>query len=144
MEKPEKATNKFEPITRKQDIKFNEAQGTLIIDIDRSSVDFSKLKKIAESRSLNEKDEIHLTIIGSDTAEEILASLEKLGSVEKQERFSKIRDLAHNTLYGFRFKPEFYYIKKDYDNPDPNHPDGGYDKSQKILRTTKRNYWFRT
>jgi len=102
-------------------IKFEaQKKGGLILGVDKTAVDASKLKEIAEARGLGEKDEIHLTVIGSDTMEAILASLGRISDNKRNEILSQIQGLAESTEWKFKIKPEFYYVKKEYNDPDPN------------------------
>ena len=80
------------------------------------------VRTLAEKRGLLEKDELHLTVIGSDTAEAIMASLNQLTPDKKTKILSKIKALADGTNWEFNLNPEFYYIKKEYNDPDPNNP----------------------
>src|SRR3989344_4782531 len=118
----ENKNSEIEQAPKPLDIKFEKQKGAFLISVDKSFVDSQKVRSVAEKRGLIEKSEVHLTIIGSDTAEAIFASLEKLSEDEKMKVLEQIQVLARRTNWKFNFKPEFYYIKKTYNNPDPDDP----------------------
>ncbi len=122
MNNPENKTNKIEQALKPLDIKFDEKKGTFLLGVDRNSVDMQRAGEVAKKRGLIEKDEIHLTVIGNNTAEVILASLEKFSEYERIKMLSQIQELARGVNWRFSFKPEFYYIKKIYNDLDPNNP----------------------
>ncbi|TSC82308.1 MAG: Uncharacterized protein G01um101420_472 [Parcubacteria group bacterium Gr01-1014_20] len=102
-----------------KNIRFNLESGTLLLDLDKNKTDPEKVRGFAEERGLLEKDEAHVTVIGSDTAEQIMARLGDLPRGEKEEILAKIRAVVESIDWQFVFKPEYYYIKKEYDDPDP-------------------------
>src|SRR3989344_5838389 len=119
---PDNKTPKPEPVPKASDIKFNGKMGTLLIGVDKKPEDIANVRAFAEKKGLLEKDEIHLTVIGSDTAEAIMASLKQLSPDKQAETLSKIKALADGINWKFNLDPEFYYIKKEYNDPDPNNP----------------------
>lgn len=104
------------------DILFNKEKGTLLIEINKNSSGITAVKEIAQTKNLAEKSEIHLTIIGSSTAKAILSFLEKSAPDARENILSKIQDLAQHTNWKLNFKPEFYYIKKEYNDTDLDNP----------------------
>lgn len=51
-----------------------------------------------------------------------MASLENLSPNEQLVNLSKIKELADKTDWKFNLRPEFYYIKKEYNESDPSNP----------------------
>lgn len=122
MNNSENKTNTTEQVLKLPDIEFDEKKGILLVNVDKDSVDIQKVREVAKKMGLIEKDEIHVTVIGNDTAETILASLEKLPEDERIKTLSQIQEFARRTNWKFNFKSEFYYIKKAYNDPDQNNP----------------------
>lgn len=128
MEGRENKTKNLEIVLSEKDekercIRFDDINGTLLVKIDKNILDFSDLKTEAEKRGLLEKDEFHITIIGSATGKEIMTALEVVPSDEKNRILNKIKELAMNINWKFFLRPEFYYIKKEYNRLDDANPD---------------------
>lgn len=96
------------------EVKFDLEKATAILMIDKAHLDLETKKSIAEQYNLSEKDDFHLTIIGSDTGEEILKSLEPLGEIRKNKILNKIRRLCESYNWQMRSEQKFYYLKKEY------------------------------
>ena len=119
MENAEAKNRKSEYYPEIADIEFNAEKG-IIISVNNDLLDTSRMREIAKSMNLNEKEKNHLTIIGSDTAEAITASLAGKSSDEREIILAQIKALVQSINWKFTFRPEFYYIKKEYNDPDPN------------------------
>lgn len=120
MDNPECKPKQLEQAQESFGVNFNEETGTLLLDIGEDTVNLKELQEVAAQRGLVEKDEFHLTIIGSGTAKQIIENVDLSG---KGEILSKIRELANSFKWKISFKPEFYYIKKEYNDPNPDSPD---------------------
>jgi len=138
MNTPENKTRRPERAPKAPDIRFDEKKGTLLIGVEKKLKDMAGVRTLAEKRGLLEKDELHLTVIGSDTAEAIMASLNQLTPDKKTKILSKIKALADGTNWEFNLNPEFYYIRKEYNDPDPNNPDQTIPETREsIIQTLK-------
>ncbi|MDP4039899.1 MAG: hypothetical protein Q8P57_04965 [Candidatus Pacearchaeota archaeon] len=98
------------------EIKFYTETATAILNIDKNAVDLESKKNDAKQHDLSKKDEFHITIIGSDTGEEILKSLELLAEDEKDKILDQICELFELFEWNVTLKQEFYFLEKSYDN----------------------------
>ena len=64
------------------------------------------------------KNEFHFTIIGRQTWEEIIELIKDFNEKKRSEILQKIEELWKNTQWNIELKNEFYYIKKDYKDPE--------------------------
>lgn len=98
------------------ELKFYPEEITAVLNVDKKYIDLEIKKDIASKRNLSEKDEFHLTIIGSNTWKEIIKILESLDENEKNERIKMINDFLESYNWRVVLEPVFYYIKKEYNN----------------------------
>ncbi|MCX6745124.1 MAG: hypothetical protein NTX82_06390 [Candidatus Parcubacteria bacterium] len=111
--------NKQEGLSVPIEAKFYPEKATLLLNIASDVVDLDIKKKEAEQLGLSPKKEFHLTIIGSDTGEEILHSFEGLNEEEKVSRMQKTRQLSESIEWKVVLKNEFFYIQKEYNETVP-------------------------
>lgn len=100
------------------DIKFFPEDVTLVIGVSPELVAIDKVSQDAIHRNLNQKSEFHVTIIGSQTGEEILLAMQNLDPQEKNKVVESIEALAKQYAWEILFKPDFYYLKKQYEKID--------------------------
>ena len=84
-------------------------------------VDLNTKKAVAETLGLSSKNDFHVTIIGSDTGEEILSSLNLLEVNDRNEMLDKIHDLCLSFDWQVTLKNDFFFIEKAYNDPDLIH-----------------------
>lgn len=119
---------------------FYPEKATLLLNIDNHipNLDFKRAE--AQQLGLTAKEEFHFTIIGSDTGEEILELAENLDEQARTELTNKIRELNESTTWEVALKNDFYYIQKEYNDPDPNNPEVTIpEKRQSIIQMAKIN-----
>lgn len=89
---------------------LNNKTSTLLLRIDPELVNTVSLQDIADEKGLSEKDEFHITIIGSKTAESLL----KLTNIDHKEIIALIDRLLQQFDWSFEFIPKYYFISKKY------------------------------
>ena len=105
------------------EIKFYPDKATMILKINSQAPDLETKRAEAEKRGLLAKKEFHFTVIGSDTGEEILKLIEGLSEAEKKEKLDEIKELGESIDWKLGLKEDFYYVKKEYNDPSPNNPE---------------------
>ena len=93
---------------------FDEEKYTLMLNIDKQSIDLSDLQVIAKQNNFDEREEFHITIIGFRNGKEIGNVLDKLSSEDKQYELLRIKSLIDETDWSFELKSERYHISKEY------------------------------
>lgn len=93
---------------------------TLILSINKDSLDLSSIREKAEEDGYDEKDELHITIIGFKNGTEVKKILKNLSPGDKQLKLTEIQTLIENTDWSFIRKDKAYHISKEYKTPDPN------------------------
>lgn len=113
---------KTETGIRPAEILFYPDKATLLLAVDSRSVNMETKKTAAEKMDLLPKTEFHLTIIGSDTGEEIMRGLETRPVSERERMISEIARLGKSIDWKITLNNDCYHIQKDYDDPDPADP----------------------
>lgn len=90
---------------------------TILLWFKKETINTNIKKDIAKKLGLLEKEEIHVTIIGSNTGKEILESLSGFNQKQKDEIWNKIVEIGKSFDWRITLKNEFFYIKKHYDSP---------------------------
>jgi hypothetical protein len=103
-------------------LNFDSKKATIIFNIDKALLAFDQLRKTAENKGLVEKDKMHFTIIGSDTGEAILNKIKEMPVEEGQRLLQQIQKLAQEFSWDLLSQQDFFYLKKDYNDPDPSDP----------------------
>lgn len=98
-------------------IQFYPENATAILNIDKNEVGLDAKRIDAERRGLSPKEEFHLTIIGNDTGEEILRSVDLLGEGDKNRVLTQVQELCDSFEWKANLEQEYYYLEKDYDIP---------------------------
>lgn len=99
------------------EIKFYPKIATILLWFKKETINTNTKKDIAKKLGLLEKEEIHVTIIGSNTGKEIIEFLWKSNQKQKDEIWNKIVELCESFDWKITLKNEFFYIKKHYDSP---------------------------
>ncbi len=118
------------------EVKFYPDKGSLLLIINKTLVDCASQAAKAQKLNLIQKNEFHLTVIGSDTGEEILAVLNQLDPAEKSAKLAAIENLAKDTDWQPVLKQEFFYITKNYNDPDPKNPQATIPETRRSIIQT--------
>jgi len=90
---------------------FDERNFTSILHIDRNLFDFKKLRNFAKEKSLLEKPDIHVTIIGRETGELIKKDIERLPDfTQLVKKIKKLLEIQWK-IYPIN---KTYFISKTY------------------------------
>ncbi|MDO8523177.1 MAG: hypothetical protein Q7S12_02740 [bacterium] len=111
---PQEKSETLKEHEKEPGLSYNEEAATLLLDIYPDQKTFSWLKTRAAKEGLFEKNEFHVTVIGRETGEIILAKLDELAPEEKERALKDINRLSSQFTWSFSQKPEYYYISKDY------------------------------
>lgn len=85
-----------------------------ILPVSKKSVDFSSIKQYAVKNDFREKEELHITIIGS-LARDVLVDYLSMQNEDGKKRIIESINNLMNT-YDWDFEPtEFYHIKKAHE-----------------------------
>ncbi len=98
---------------------FNEARNTLLLDLDKKSVDLGSLREMADKNGFDPRSEFHITILGNKNGGEVRKALKAMPEVEGQNALSQIKSLVKNTDWRFALEPQRYHISKEYVSLDP-------------------------
>lgn len=101
-----------------EEIKFNEEACALLLVVNESDVDCENNKQDAQGLGLNRKSEFHLTVIGRETGEEIIRILSEMDENTRVEKLRTLKEMIDATPWRAFLEDEFYYISKNYDDPD--------------------------
>ncbi len=84
---------------------FNEDLKTILLGVKSEDVITDAVRKFAVTKNLLEKKEFHITIVGRETGEKLLA---------ENIDFNKIKELVESFEWQFSLNQEFYFITKSY------------------------------
>mgnify|MGYP001608645131 FL=1 len=98
---------------------FDEGKNTLLLDLDKSTVDLDAIKELAEKKGFEQKGEFHITVLGFKNGGEVKKALKALPEPERQNALVQIKSLVDSTDWNFTFDPKRYHISKEYVSPDP-------------------------
>lgn len=93
---------------------FDEFKNTLLLDVDKQSIDLESLRNLAEEKGLEPKNEFHITVLGFKNGGEIKKVLKVLSAEQRLKVISQIKILVENTNWSFAFEPQKYHISKEY------------------------------
>jgi hypothetical protein len=97
----------------KEKLALDLEKATLLVPVDEMIIP-TALEKSAEDAGLLKKDELHITILGTNRGEEILKIFEGLPEGEKSNLLDRISDLIQETDWSVSPIPEYYEISKEY------------------------------
>lgn len=96
------------------EIRYCPEIATLLIGLHPLVMDLESNRDFAGSLGLTQKPEFHVTIIGNNTGQELMDSLQNLPLSEKCERLVEIGELAESFNWNITLKPDMYAIEKVY------------------------------
>lgn len=104
------------PLPLKAEFRLKSGDALLMLGVvDKKFLNLEAKNKEAEYLKLNEKDEFHITIIGSNTGEIILKHIAELAEPEKSKLIEQLRELSESFNWQAFLVDEFYYLRKYYD-----------------------------
>ena len=98
---------------------FDEGKNTLLLDLDKNSVDLDATRELAEKNGFEQKGEFHITVLGFKNGGEVKKALKALPEAERQNTILQIKSLVDSTDWSFVFEPQRFHISKEYVSPDP-------------------------
>ena len=98
---------------------FDEGKNTLLLNIDKSTIELSGIQEMAEKNGFDQKGEFHITVLGFKNGGEVKKALKALPEAERQNALSQIKSLVDSTDWSFALEPKRYHISKEYVTPDP-------------------------
>lgn len=108
-------TNTMNP----QAIKFDENRKTLLLEVDKRSLDLSKIENFALGKGFEKKEEFHITAFGfKDRGYAVNGIMTRMPQDKKITTLENIKQLIEKLDWSFTLRPEFYWIAKDYTIPD--------------------------
>jgi len=102
---------------------FDFKNNTLLLRVDKESLDLQDIREKAEQAGFEEKGEFHITILGFKNGAEIKKILKKLSPEEQQAKIVEIQTLVDGTDWSFVPEDRKFHISKEYKTPDPKNKD---------------------
>ena len=102
-----------------ESVSFDEGKNTLLLNLEKDSVDLSALEELAQKNGFEAKGDFHITILGFKNGGEVKKALKTLPEAERQSKLLQIKSLAESTDWKFILEPQRYHISKEYVIPDP-------------------------
>lgn len=103
-------------------ITFNQNRCEVLINVSSDKTGVHLVEVFAVEHNLLPKNEFHVTLVGGKTSLKIVEILGKLSEEEREEKIKQITDLAENVDRQIIFMNKFYYLNRQYNDPDPNDP----------------------
>ncbi len=97
-----------------ENIIFNEEKYTLLLGINKSSVDLNNIRDVASKNGFKEKEEFHTTVIGFKNGGEIKKILEAVPPNKKSYIVYEIKEIMNSIDWSFDVKSEIYHISKEF------------------------------
>jgi hypothetical protein len=91
-----------------ENIKFQEDDAYLILEIDMDEYGYRRQDVNYQGRKFEAKDELHITVLSRDAAEQVQAYME-----QEPENGSRIRRLVDETDWSFRKQERYYHVQED-------------------------------
>jgi len=104
------------------ELEFYPETATAVLTVDKNNIDLEAKRALAEQLGLLAKKEFHFTVIGKETGERILKVLENSDEIKRNRVLTQIRELVQAVDWRVVLDDDFYYITKDYNEPDPGNP----------------------
>ena len=107
-----------------KEIVLDKRRMTLLLMLDKSSMNLDRVREIAEKEEFNEKAEFHITIIGNTYGRALVDHLVRISQEDRERIIRKIEKLAHSYDWKFKIKNEAYELseKYKYAQPDGSEP----------------------
>lgn len=104
------------PLPVKTEFRLESGNALLMLVVpDKKFIALQAKPNEAEHLNLFEKDEFHITIIGSETGEIILKHIASLVEPEKSKLVEQLKELCETYNWQVFLLSEFYYIRKQYE-----------------------------
>lgn len=103
----------LEYIPENNEVKFYPETISATLPLSKENFGFEKVRNVAQEKNLNEKIEIHSTIIGFDQGKEIAKHFENLSVEEKHQKLKQIESILQSAHFEVTPLDEFYLIEKD-------------------------------
>jgi len=97
-----------------ENIILNEEKYTLLLGINKSSINLEHIRDIAFKNGFKEKEEFHITVIGFKNGGEIKNLLETISQNKKEYIIYEIKEIMNSIDWSFDIKSEIYHISKAY------------------------------
>lgn len=115
--------------------RFNRETANCLLELPKDYFGTEAVWHVAEERSLIEKDEFHITVIGSETGRALMQILDALPEEGRLARLAALDALIQRTDWGFVETEEYYYLKKEYAEPNPDTPNSAlHETRESIIR----------
>lgn len=96
-----------------EQVNFDENKNALLLGVNKNAVDWSSMAEPAQKNGFEQKDELHITIIGFGAGGEIGKTFERLGG-ERNGVMQRLRSLIDGTDWKFYLEPQRFHVQKDY------------------------------
>lgn len=103
----------FASLIAPKQVTFDENKYTLLLGVNKDAIDWNAVSAVAQNNGFDQKDELHITIIGFTAGGEIRKVLERLRE-GRGGILEHLRSLINSTDWRFCFEPERYHIQKEY------------------------------
>lgn len=103
-------------------LEFYPETATAVLPVDKNNIDLEAKRSLAEQLGLLAKEEFHFTVMGKEIGEKILKSLENLDEAKRNGVLNQIQELVRSIDWKVVLDDDFYYITKDYNEPDCANP----------------------
>jgi len=114
-------------------ISFYPETATMLLDIDEKAPSLETKRAEAEKLGLREKKDFHITVIGSDTGEEILESLSGLDEQAREDKLNEIYKLGKSMAWEVTLNDKYFYVQKDYIHPGEIDPEQTTSETRKSI-----------
>ncbi len=98
---------------------FTKERNEVLLNILPNTLGLKKLEVFAREHTLYPKSEFHVTLIGGKTSESISKTLNEM-SQDRLFLRGKVEDLMRNFKWQVLPKEVFYYLRRNYNDPDLN------------------------
>ena len=132
--------NKKKHLTIPVSVLFQPEFCTAILLIENEYIDLNAKRTEAKGLGLYEKEEFHVTIIGTEIGEKILKKLDNLEERKKLNALEELKSICDNFQWEVRALNEYFYIKKFYNkNKELELPKNQIEKREAIIQIVKIN-----
>jgi hypothetical protein len=91
-----------------KEVTFQEDDGFLLVKIDMESYGYNQQAVILDGRRLEPKDELHITVLSRDAAEQVARHME-----QKPQGRQEMKNLVEQTEWSFHKQERFYHVSED-------------------------------
>lgn len=97
-----------------KEISLDKRKMTLLLILDKSTINLDRVREIAEKEEFNEKADFHITIIGNSYGRALVDHLVRISQEDREKIIKKIEKLAHAYDWKFKIKNEAYQLSEKY------------------------------